>query len=181
MSIMTISGVPVTIHGLDAATDERYRQLIRRTLLQLPTAHLQKLPPISFGNRPPRGGGGAAHAGMASGPFIRINVTSFQSRWNRGQHHFTSLHEVGHVIDWSYNCMPKIHVADQKGYQALLRHPHRGATQGPSEHYADAYADYFNNGRSTPNPRTWPARMNAVVNSAAFGFFNNMISDLARL
>ncbi len=163
MASIVANGVSLTIEGLD--NEEAKLRLLVETLKLLPVPHLRLLPNILVGNRPPRGGGGAAHAQMPGGPYIRLNISTFQSSWNRRGYHFTLLHEVGHIIDWAFGCMPTMRRRDAAGYQALLDHPHSGATQGPSEHYADGYADYMN---LLGRRRMSRARVNAIANSEAF-------------
>ena len=155
-------GWPVIIEGLD--DDATHLQQLARTLDLLPVAHVAKLPTITVGNRPDRGGGGSASRTMPGGPYIRLNVTCFSSSWNRGFYNYTLLHEVGHIIDWEYGCMANMRRTDHAGYQALLRHPHSGATQGDGEHYGDAYADFFCYGPS----RLSQERLDALVGSTAF-------------
>jgi hypothetical protein len=99
---------------------------------------------------------------MPGGPYIRINYRVFQAPWNQGPYNYTLLHEAGHIVDWAYECMQTMGTEDLTGYRALLAHPHSGRTQGPSEHYADAYADHFSGGRISE------ARQSALVNSRAF-------------
>ena len=142
-------------------TDENIRQLLR-TVELMPPPHVRHLPVITVGNRPPSGGG-SAHEGMPGGPYIRLSKKCFASRWNSGIYNYTLLHECGHMIDWAYGCMRTMRRADRAGYRALLNHPHSGRTQGPGEHYADAYADYLIGHR-----RMSSARRDALLNSTAF-------------
>lgn len=137
------------VHGIFIQIDydnrqvrpDQIRQLLR-TLELISPDHVQHVPTITVGNRPPGGGGGSAHSGMPGGPYIRLNKNCFNSSWNRGAFNETLLHEVGHIVDWAYECMTHMRRENRAGYNALLSHPHRGRTQGPSEHFADAYAAY---------------------------------------
>jgi len=165
MATIIANGVSVTVNGLEAQGADFSK--VEHTLRLLPTAHIRKIPPITVGDRPSRGGGGSATSMMPGGPYIRLNSSCFQSAWNHGHNNYTLLHEIGHIIDWAYGCMETMRRQDQSGYAALLIHPHHGATHGPGEHYADAYADYFSRGRHWL-ARCAPGRYNALCNSAAF-------------
>jgi len=157
-----VNGVQINmVYDADEVTDANIRQLLN-TLALLPARHLEQLPTITVGNRPRRGGGGSAHSGMRGGPYIRLNSGIFSRHWNQGPYNETLLHEVGHIVDWAYQCMQHLPSEDREGYQALLADPHGGATQGPSEHYADAYADYYLD-RSMSD-----ARRRALLSCSAF-------------
>jgi hypothetical protein len=162
MAIIDVKGVPVTINGLDETqpSDLPHLEQLERSLNLLPVAHLKHIPTIAVGNRPPRGGGGSANPSMPGGPYIRLNRNCFNSSWNQGSYNYTLLHEVGHIIDWAYRCMERMRRTDPRAYRVLLQHPHRGATQGPGEHYADAYADYFSGRRL--GERLEPLRQSAA-------------------
>ena len=134
-----ISGVTIEING----ADESQQEVLTNTLERLWVHHLKILPPITVGDRPHRGGGGAAHSGMPGGPYIRLNRSCFQSSWNQHGYNYTLLHEVGHIIDWTFDCIQHMRREDNQGFRVLLAHPHSGATQGWSEHYADAVADWY--------------------------------------
>ena len=177
MAKVIVHGVPLQVDGV-APGGAELRQ-IAATLELLPPSHLRHLPTITVGDRPPRGGGGSAHAGLPGGPYLRLNRTVFDPRErpvNAGAFNYTLLHECGHLVDWAYGCMPWLRRYDPIGYAALLAHPHRGATQGEGEHYADAYADYFwvprvRSGapmRQSRPPVAIDPRMRAVLNSPAF-------------
>jgi hypothetical protein len=153
-----ISGVTVQINGAD---DEQL-EVLRSTLARLWVHHLQILPPITVGNRPARGGGGAAHSGMPGGPYIRLNRTCFESSWNQHGYNYTLLHEVGHIVDWAFDCMRHMRREDRRGFRALITHPHSGATQGWGEHYADGLADWY-----AEKPMS-EARRNAILFSRGF-------------
>lgn len=142
-------GVSVRIDGVEPRGREI--EQLERTLCLLPSMHLRALPTITVGDRPARGGGGSASPTMPGGPFIRLNRMIFdpvQRPVNAGRLNYTLLHEVGHIIDWAFGCMATLAGSDPAGYAALLAHAHSGATQGPSEHFADAYADFFFHGGS---------------------------------
>jgi len=142
-------------------TDDQVRQLLQ-SLDLLPPSHLPHVPTITVGNRPAQGGGGSAHSGMPGGPYIRLNRSCFNSPWNSGSNNETLLHEVGHIVDWAFDCMRHMRIDNPAGYRALLRHPHRGRTQGPGEHFADAYAHHYM-GRQMSNERR-----NALLTSRAY-------------
>ncbi|MEO1994554.1 MAG: hypothetical protein ABGZ17_04695, partial [Planctomycetaceae bacterium] len=92
------------VYDPDDVTDDNVRQLLR-TVELMPAQHVRQIPRITVGNRPSQGGGGSAHEGMPGGPYIRLNKSCFDSRWNSGLHNYTLLHECGHIIDWAYGCM----------------------------------------------------------------------------
>lgn len=142
-------------------SDDQVRQLLQ-SLDLLPPTHLPHVPIITVGNRPPQGGGGSAHSGMPGGPYIRLNRSCFNSSWNSGNNNETLLHEVGHIVDWAFDCMRHMRIDNPEGYRALLRHPHRGRTQGPGEHFADAYAHHYM-GRQISDERR-----NALLTSRAY-------------
>lgn len=140
-----------------------------RTLDLLPVGHLRLLPRITVGERPPSsgnpgsyGGGGSAHHAMAGGPYLRLNWRIFDAPWNRNMYNETLLHEVGHFVDWGFQCMTTMQREDRAGFDALVAHPHSGRTEGPGEHYADAYADHFK-GRNMS-----AGRRRALLNSSGF-------------
>jgi hypothetical protein len=175
MANVVVNGMTLRIEGADVSGERVGQQMqqLRDTLALIPPAHLVRLPTITVGHRPSRGGGGAANSIMPGGPFIRLNVKCFDPRtspWNR-LYNYTLLHEAGHIIDWSYNAMTLLRTANPEGFRALMGHPHRGATQGPSEHYADGYADYL-----LPTGRISGLRYDAIVTSAPF---TNVISVCA--
>ncbi|MBW1787813.1 MAG: hypothetical protein JRK53_14510 [Deltaproteobacteria bacterium] len=134
-----ISGVTIQIDG----ADEAQLEALTSTLGRLWVHHLQIVPPITVGDRPPRGGGGSAHSGMPGGPYIRLNRTCFQSEWNQHGYNYTLLHEMGHIVDWAFDCIRHMRREDLQGFRALIAHPHSGATQGWGEHYADGAADWY--------------------------------------
>ena len=155
---VNISGVTVQING----ADESQMEALTSTLQRLWVHHLQIVPPITVGDRPERGGGGAAHSGMPGGPYIRLNRTCFQSAWNQHGYNYTLLHEVGHIVDWAFNCIQRMRREDNRGFRALIAHPHSGATQGWGEHYADGLADWY-----ARKPMS-DARRNAILFSRGF-------------
>ncbi len=180
MSTHNVNGVNIEIRGLAAGA--RLDQLLT-TLRQLPFVHLVFIPPVTVGQRPPvnpgnprsYGGGGSAHAGMPGGPYIRLNVRTFDAPWNRGRFHYTLLHECGHIIDWGFNCMDRMQQDRRHDYDILLAHHHRGRTQGPGEHYADAYADYFAGRPISAGRRA--ALLNSAAFSAAYVFPETAFND----
>jgi len=137
-------------------------EALTSTLERLCVQHLQIVPPITVGDRPERGGGGAAHSGMPGGPYIRLNRTCFQSSWNQHGYNYTLLHEVGHIVDWAFSCIQNMRREDNRGFRALIAHPHSGATQGWGEHYADGLADWY-----ARKPMS-EARRNAILFSRGF-------------
>ena len=169
MATYGVKGVSIEIVGADEhgrapesvqrACGMQTAQLLR-SLNVLPRSHLVLLPRITVGERPPAsnhprsyGGGGSAHRGMPGGPYLRLNWRIFQAPWNQGHVNYTLLHEVGHIVDWAYRCMQVLRRDHRSHYQVLTSHPHSGRTQGPSEHYADAYADYFSRKRLSDTRR----------------------------
>ncbi len=153
-----IGGVTVEING----TDEAQLEALTSTLGRLWVHHLQIVPPITVGDRPPRGGGGAAHSGMPGGPYIRLNRSCFESPWNQHGYNYTLLHEVGHIVDWAFDCIRHMRREDLAGFRALIAHPHSGVTRGWGEHYADGLADWY-----ARKPMS-DARRNAILFSRGF-------------
>ncbi|MEO8088324.1 MAG: hypothetical protein ABI763_16000 [Bacteroidota bacterium] len=163
MATVTIKGIQIKLNGIEE-NQPGFQQLVR-TLNLLPHAHLRVFPTITVGDRPARGGGGSQPRSEPGGAFIRINRSCFNSSWNSGRYNETLLHEIGHIIDWEYNCMRVMSRNNPTGYNILLAHRHSGATHGASEHYADAYATYFKWGYS--NSRMG-ARLQPLLTSEAF-------------
>lgn len=178
MANVVVKNVSIEIVGADehGSAPRRARrgcgmqsaQLVR-TLDLLPASHLRLLPTITIGDRPPAtdhprsyGGGGSANRFMPGGPYLRLNWRIFDAPWNSGLYNETLLHEVGHFVDWGFQCMEVMRREDPAGYRALLDHAHEGRTHGPGEHYADAYADHFKGKRMTE------ARRAALLGSAGF-------------
>ena len=144
----------VEVRGLDLTHTQIAR--LQRTLQLLPPPHLRGLRYIRIRDR-------ADYEGGSTNPtqrgwrrqepderrfWVMIDIDSFDPRHrpinNRPNgYHYTLLHEMGHVVDWSFNAMNWIRRHDRAGYQAMLAHPHSGITQGAFEHFADAYADFF--------------------------------------
>jgi hypothetical protein len=124
-----VHGVQINmVYNADEVTDENIRQLLN-TLALLPARHLAQLPTITIGARPRRGGGGSAHSEMRGGPYIRLNRGIFSRDWNQGPYNETLLHEVGHIVDWAFQCIRGLRSGDRQGYQALLADPHGGVTR----------------------------------------------------
>ncbi len=147
---LTASGVPVTFDFQRPITAAQ-RQTAIRTLQLLPVQHLRRLPTIVVGDRPVGGGGGAVPPWEAGGPLIRINVARFSVGFNQ-QHNQTMLHEIGHIMDYTYRCIRSFY--RRRENRACLRlfirraPLHSGATQGEQEIYADAYSGLFRRSRS---------------------------------
>jgi hypothetical protein len=170
MATINVKGIQITIDGLEQ-NQPNFQQLVR-TLNLLHPAHLRLLPTITVGNRPVRGGGGSQARSQPGGAFIRINSSCFNSPWNQGSYNETLLHEIGHIIDWEYNCMQAMRTNNPAGFQALMQHSHRGATQGPSEHFADAYATYYKWGHHSGR---LGARRQPLLTSEAFNWMTQSI------
>jgi hypothetical protein len=160
-----INGIPVVL-AYDRVTETNIRQFVT-SLARLPVRHLQIMPRIEVGSRPfGSSGGGSSLSGQPGAPFIRVNRNCFTSSWNRGRYNYTLLHECGHIVDWTFHCMAIMNRRDRAGFDALMAHPHRGTTDGPGDHYADAYADYFCGKRISQQ------RRDALINSVAFENFD---------
>jgi hypothetical protein len=142
---LTINNVEVRFDFQRPIT-EQHHAILTKTLKLVPVANLRRLPLVVVGDRPPpsRGGaGGAVPSGQPDGPLIRINVRRFDEPHNRAFNQ-TLLHEIGHMMDYEYNCILGFYRRpENRPHLALLRHHARrydGTTQGENEVYAVAYA-----------------------------------------
>jgi hypothetical protein len=163
-----IKGIPIVIQGADERGQRIGGQLVQLidTLRRLPRLHLEHVPPITVGMHPEGGGGGYAYPGQYAGQpygFIRLHFGVFNAGerpWNRGRVNVSLLHEIGHVIDWAFQCTRHLGGADQR----ILYDPgYDGATHGPGEHFAQAYSKFY----SDP-PTLTEARQEVLLRSRAF-------------
>ena len=149
MAIYQIHSIPIEItvarRAVDLVSEAQITQLVQ-SLNRLPDEHLRRLPTITIKYFAEYAGGGSRlDRDEPENSFIRISHRCFQSSWNQPltEPNQTLLHEVGHIIDWTYGCMGYLRHNHREEYRALQAHPHSGRTQGAGEHYADAYKDYF--------------------------------------
>ena len=147
--ILTVKGVPVAF-DFQRPVNATQRETTMRTLNLLPVSHLQTLPTIVVGDRPPQGGG-AVPASGPGGPLIRMNVARYRASFN--QHHLnTLLHEIGHIVDWTNHCIGSFYrqPANLPCLRLFRRRAplHVGTTGGEQEIYADAYSGLFRRARS---------------------------------
>lgn len=177
---------PIPLEGLPLTEDQRDR--LELTLRLLPAAHLRALTRIVIrdrqvvdedtGERREYAGGStnAVQEGwrrMAPGErqfWIMIDIDSFDPHQRAinarpGRKHYTLLHEIGHLVDWSFGAFRWIQAHDPAGYAAIARAPHRGITPGAQERFADAYADlwFYPPERTRDDPR-----IQAILRSPAF-------------
>lgn len=80
---------------------------------------------------------------------IAIDIDAFNAAfapWNGGGDgiNYTLLHETGHIVDKRFGGIDWLRENHRTGLAAMLAHPHNGIKQGDGEHFADAYADYYN-------------------------------------
>lgn len=131
---------------------ESVKRRIKDTLDFIPESHINLFGNkgyVRLGNIPSTGGG---H--NPTTPYIRLSYDSLDGSrghsYNNGRLSYTLLHEMGHIVDKSINptCMDILKRDFPLGCWAILTRYHDGATSGPSEHYADIYADYFYNERA---------------------------------
>lgn len=135
-----IEGIPIIINGADERGERIGSQLTQLiyTLQRLPVQHLEHIPPITIGINPIDGGGYAFPGQYTGSPygFIRLNYNIWDRRvrpWNIGHINVTLLHEVGHVIDWAFQCTNNMSEVDR---QILFDPSYEGHTHGPGEHFA---------------------------------------------
>lgn len=147
---LTVHGIPVQFDFQRPITPAN-RQVLLTTLGLLPTEHLRRIPTVVVGDRPEAGGGGAVAPWEAGGPLIRINVQRFSEGFNTPHNH-TLLHEIGHIMDYSYQCIRAFYRRPE--YRPCLnlmrrRAPlHEGRTKGENEIYADTYSGLFRRSQS---------------------------------
>jgi hypothetical protein len=170
--IAQINGVDMMINGIDDNAD--YIDRLRRTLALCPAQHLAYIHHVTVRDRRDYEGGSTnwvSRRDHTAGLWIMIDIDSFNPRLreinNRPPNffHYTILHELGHVVDLSYRSLRYIRRHDTPGYRVITQRAHRGITQGPGEHFADVYADYF---FYSEQEMPTDARMQAMLQSPAF-------------
>jgi hypothetical protein len=133
------------------------RQRLERTLSILPQQHLRGLQYIEIRDRVDYAGGGtnvARHSWPTTAPgrrqyWVMLDIDSFSPERrainNRPDGlHYTLLHEMGHVVDWSTGAFRWIRQHDRAGYRLIASRSHTGRlTTGEQEKFADTYADLF--------------------------------------
>jgi hypothetical protein len=139
---------------------------IETTLQVLPAHHLTPLARIEIRQRAGAGGSANAMPEGAAGPthFVVLDIDTFVSPWNNTDNGllYTLLHEMGHVVDWSYRAFPYIRRHDRPGYDAICERVHHGRTQNQQEKFADTYADIHFPGAS--GAARWPSSLEVVRN-----------------
>ncbi|AUC54086.1 hypothetical protein CDO87_13280 [Sagittula sp. P11] len=154
----------IPLEGLPITAEQQER--LSHTLRCVPADHLRSLQRIVIRDRQVRDersgemreyAGGSTNAAQRGwrdlSPhqrrfWIMLDIDSFDPRQrpinNRpGGKHYTLLHELGHLVDWSYGALSWIMRNDPEGFRLLARQPHTGITQGTQERFADAYADLY--------------------------------------
>src|SRR5262245_61506324 len=149
--IAQIRGVSIPINGIDDRPE--YQDRIIYTLGYLPVEHLRLLHHVTIRDREDYAGGSTNYVSSghpSSGLWVMIDIDSFDPRQrainNRPPEflHYTLLHEMGHVVEYTHSAMRYVRQRDSAGYHAMMAHPHRGGGPGgDTEHWADTYADYF--------------------------------------
>jgi len=180
---LRVKSIPVTVDFQRSITPVQ-REALLRTLNLLPPEHLDELPTIVIGDRPAGGAGGAVPPWGPGGPLIRIHVNRFGASFN-STYNLTLLHEIGHIMDYAYKCIPvprrtghyfyqqSEHRADLNLFRRRAREGwHEGDTQGENEIYADLYSGLLRHSRTPFNQaRPWPdvqALYAAVLRSPPF-------------
>ncbi|MEI7897404.1 MAG: hypothetical protein WCJ26_10250 [bacterium] len=108
------------------------------TLWKIPALHLKVVSQNVIKIRKQlRGGGGSGTEGQ-----INISPFSLDEGYNNLVNQ-TLLHEIGHKINQSYQCVEHMSAHDR---ELMNRVPHRGKTSGSGEGYADCYMDYYTGG-----------------------------------
>ena len=133
------------------------KQRLERTLSILPQQHLRGLQYIEIRDRRDYAGGStnvARYSWPTTEPgrrqyWVMLHIDSFEPGRrainNRpGGLHYTLLHEMGHVVDWSTGAFRWIQQHDRAGYLLIRSRSHTGAiTTHEQEKFADTYADLF--------------------------------------
>lgn len=160
-------GRQIQTRGLALTTEQTDR--IARTLNQVPPEHLRSLQYLSFRDRDapvldehrhptgemrPYAGGSTSSVSrgwQALEPgerrfLIVIDIDSFSPlhrpiNCQPGGLHYTLLHELGHLVDWSYAAFAWIQANDPAGFATIAARAHTGITRGAQERFADVYAD----------------------------------------
>ena len=113
---------------------------LRGTLWIVPTQHLQIIqqidvvPPGNFGHGPRYAGGGSGVG------YPRLSELCFDKneRPNNFPYNLTLLHEIGHVVENTYECLANS-TPEHRSVLNTVRIPPAGRTHGPGEHFAIAY------------------------------------------
>lgn len=155
------------------------KQRLERTLSILPQQHLRGLQYIEIRDRSDYAGGStnvASHPWPTNGPgqrqyWVMLDIDSFDPRQRQintrpGGLHYTLLHEMGHVVDWSTGAFEWIRRHDHAGYRLIASRSHSSRfTTGAQERFADTYADLFFYPQGN---RLRDDRIRAILNSPAF-------------
>lgn len=152
---LRVSGGEVELRVDRFTIDPQQIRRLERTLSILPQQHLSGLRYIRIRDRANYAGGstnvardpGAVTPGNRQ-YWVMLDIDSFDPRQrainNRPDGlHYTLLHEMGHVVDWTTRAFRWIRQHDRSGYELLTRRHHAGVTTGQQEKFADTYADLF--------------------------------------
>lgn len=172
----------IEVRGLPITESNRLR--LQNTLRAIPAIHIRSLTYINIRDR--QNSDGSEYAGGSTNATVRnvfrlppgerrfwimIDIDSFDPRQREINNrenglHYTLLHEIGHVVDWSFGAFRWIRRHDVVGYREIRRRVHRGSiTTGDQEKFADVYADFF---FYTESERPMDRAMEAVLGSPAF-------------
>lgn len=170
MATIFVHGSPVEIrahrslqrHNLEL-TKAQFGAM-ERTLSVLPSHHVTKLARIEIRQRAGAGGSANAMPDGTTGPthFVVLDIDTFLSPWNNTGNRllYTLLHEMGHVVDWSFGAFRQIRQTDRAGYDIICERVHHGRTQNQQEKFADSYADIHFPGAA--GARRWPQSLEVV-------------------
>ncbi|WP_103654342.1 hypothetical protein [Agarilytica rhodophyticola] len=160
--------------------DNGMKACLERTLQAIPGAHLDCLQYIQIRDRNDYAGGSTNRARNiwpttrpgSRNYWIMLDIDSFdpvQRPINNRPNglHYTLLHEIGHVVDWSTNNFRWIRRNDRVGYHLInARHHSSRFTNHSQEKFADTYADlfFYPRGRNQQRDRC----IEVILNSPAF-------------
>ena len=182
-------GRNIDVRGI--ALDDDQTQRLQRTLMLLPPSHLRALTHIAIRDRNVRERDSAGQVtertfagGSTNSPtrrwseldpglrqfWVMLDIDSFSPihrsiNCQAGGYHYTLLHEMGHVVDWSFSAFSWIRTNDRAGYDVIARRSHTGITHGDQERFADVYADLM---FYRVSQRATTAAMQAVMASPPF-------------
>ena len=168
----------VELRTRDFTIERAHQERLERTLSILPSQHLRGLQYIEIRDRPNYAGGSTNVCSQAwpttpqgqSQYWVMLDFDSFDPQRRRinnqpGGLHYTLLHEMGHVVDWTTGSFTWIRQNDRQGYRLIASRPHSGITGGAQERFADTYADLF---FYPPGDRVRDECIRVILNSPAF-------------
>lgn len=159
--------------------NDEMKARLERTLEVLPEEHLRYMQYIGIRDRVDYAGGSTNRTDdvwPTTEPerhnyWIMLDIDSFDPQEREincrpGGLHYTLLHEVGHIADWSTRSFDWIRRNDQEGYVLLSARSHASRfTNNPQEKFADTYADLFFYQRGN---RQRDHRIEVILGSPAF-------------